>query len=1029
LSTTRRLAEAEAFLNAKNVSTLSNTNNNTITIVASGLTSNTLNGLAKQAIVQQVAAQQTSTTTNNVSIQKTSSSAALVNTTNSITSSGTQQLSTLSNEKDATLIELLKRGTKVAVKRACIDNGNNNNNNNNNSTTIANINNNNNNNNNNNQIQRVVTIPASDAIVNDSTSLVLSSNGSSSPLSLTISQAASTSGISSAGSNSDIYALTYSANSSPSFLSDSDVYSVNDTAMLLQAVDSIQLLQDNSTSDQLDDIGSLSDYTSLSDSVSLNQSFTPSRQLQAVLDSPLPDSLVEFGTLNSKDYVLYGCSSSNESPATSTSPLPSPLAYPTPPASHEAIAQASPFLDDSHHFSDVSTFFHDDKKTKNFLLDDSNELFCSSGANNSNHSNNNNNNINNNHSCSNNHNHNKDNSNNLTECERILQLKNELFNDSKSVIGMHSSAATTINLFRHNKCILDEHDLFKHDNSFLNSDSKTFIGDNSAKLQDFNQNLDFLDEAQAFNIVDDDRNTSSPLSAAFFTSMSTAEEVKEALEEVLPNEDDGAGSTLDLYFLSAGLSLQSQMMSTSDDPLLSSVPRDFGNQRQPTITTSSSNAAGNNNNNNANNIIISSNNNHQVSHATPSFDNIDPFAPPGNKRIKTELIESSDNSDNNNKNLLSVQTEHTILTKDNTVFLSPSSISSSSAGSSPKLQNALLSYSSSQMPCVTATSGNNLMMFKSKQKSCEIVIKKHEQFKSRMKKTSQLHYTPSPLLNPDRSGNGLYTTIPIDRLNDFDDTDDDDVDMMDFFEKPRVNIGTDYQAIIPNEINNNNNDKKPCETLLWKPSVLDDDRQLDRYIDLAKSSAVPMRIHSIESALKILMESQGEVHVAVLKLLQSNDKSAEKQSWTQTEMEQFLKGLEKHGKDFTSIARDILNKTTGDCVQLYYFWKKLCNEYKSTHLPQPQQHHHHQYQQQQLQINAQQSRECNFIGNDNKHNNNSDDFFDYVDSHHLSNSTIQNGIGHNNNSAAAANHNNNNNNNNSELRPHVCEVPDCSAVS
>lgn len=321
----RRLAEAEAFLNAKNVSTLSNANNNTITIVASGLTSNALNGLAKQAIVQQVAQQQQQ------------------QNTTIVTSSPSQKVSAAQIEKDATLIELLKRGTKVAVKRT--------------SDTISSAS-------NSIQTARVVVPVSTTAAVSESNSpsLVLSTNSngsSSSPLSLTISQAPSTT-----SSSADIYALSYSANSSPSFLSDSDVYSVNDTEMLLQAVDSIHLLQDNSTSDHLDDIGSLSDYTSLSDSVSLNQSFTPSRQLQAVLDSPLPDSLVEFGTLNSKDYVLYGCSS-DESPATSTSPLPSPLAYPTPPASHEAIAQASPFLDDSHHFSDASsTFFHSDNDKK-----------------------------------------------------------------------------------------------------------------------------------------------------------------------------------------------------------------------------------------------------------------------------------------------------------------------------------------------------------------------------------------------------------------------------------------------------------------------------------------------------------------------------------------------------------------------------------------------------------------------------------------------------------------------------------------
>lgn len=849
LSATRRLAEAEAFLNAKNVNTLSNTNNNTITIVASGLSSSTLNGLAKQAaLVQQVAQQASPKTT----------------------------ISTLSAEKDATLIELLKRGTKVAVKRANSDAP---------AVTATRV------------LVPATSIASPETSSADSTPSLVLSNGASSPLSLTISQAPSSTG------SSDIYTLAYSGNNSPSFLSDNDVYNVNDTAMLLQAVDSIQLLQDSSTSDNLDDIGSLSDYTSLSEGVSLSQSFTPSRQLQAVLDSPLPDSLVEFGTLNSKDYMLYGCNS-NDSPTTSTSPLPSPLAYPTPPASHETIAQASPFLDDSHHFSDASTFFHEDKKSKNFLLDDSSEFFAKTP---------------------------KDNSS-LTENERILQLKNELFADTKTVLDETS-------FFRNTKSLLDEHDLFKGENSFLNSDSKTFIGDNSAKLQDFNQNLDFLDEAQAFT-MDDDRNTSSPLSAAFFSEMSTAEEVKEALDEILPNEEDGAGSALDLYFLS-GLSLQSQMMSNSDDPLLSSIPRDFSSQRQ-------------------------------MAQDTSSFIDIDPFSPPETKKIKVEPIDECE------KNPLSVQTDQNA---EGSVFLSPNSISSS--GSSPKLQCALLAKSK------LALDGE--------------AGRKPEQFKSNMRKSSQLHYTPSPMLNPERHGNGLFTRICADKIIDA----DDEVNVIDFFEKPRVNIGSDYQVTIPPDTHSSRHveDRKALETLLWKPSVLPDERQLDRFVDLAKSSAVTMGLHTIESALKVLLDSQGEVHVAVLKLLQNTDTGLDKR-WTQPEMESFLKGLERHGKDFASIARELTTKTTGDCVQLYYFWKKLCNEYKSTHLPQ--------------------NRDCNFaVHNKNNNNNNAtncdNNFFDYVNNHNNSNNlTSPSGNGQHNPSAG---------NHSAEHRPHVCEVPDCSAVS
>lgn len=851
---TRRLTEADGFLNIKNMNTISNTRNNTITIVASGVSTNSLNGLTKQSILQQVFPQTPST----CHTQKT-------------------QSSQLSSEKDATLIELLKRGTKVAVKRENSDQG---------QLRLL-------------QATTRVLMPASSNTSPEvsAPSLVLSNGNASSPLSLTISQASLSS------ESSGIYTLAYSTSNSSSFLNNNEGRNGNDTAMLLQAVDSIQLLQDDSPSDQLDDMDSLGEYTSLSES----QSFNPSLQLQAVLDSPLPDSLVEFGSLNSKDYMLYGCNS-NESPTSSTSPLSSPLAYPTPPASHETSAQVSPFLNDSHNFSDANTFFHENDKTKTMMLDESNEFLSK-------------------------------NDRNLSENERILQLKNELLNDSKSVLEETS-------FFHINKSILDEHDLFKSDNSFLSNNSKSFIDDNNAKLQDFTQNLDFLNEAQAFD-MDDDRNSSSPLSAAFFSAtMSTAEEVKEALDEILPNEDDDATETLDLYFLS-GHSLQSQMMSNSDDPLLSSIPRDFSSQRYPNLSS-----------------IVTQNQTSQ------SYD-IDPFSPPEQKKIKTEhCIELSENS--SEKTILSVQTDHA--SDISSVFMSPTSISSSS----PQLQCALLTQGKKKNSLTT----NDF-------------AKRHQLFKSDMKNSSQLHYTPSPMLNPKRSAAGLFKTTSRDKMSDV----NEEMNVIDLFEKPRVNIGSDYQATLPFENDFFYDDDKSHDTLVWQPSVLKDERQLDRFVKLAKSSAVGL--HSIDSALKILFENRGEIHVAILKLLQSPGDS--EKAWNQLEIEQFLKGLEKYGKDFSRVALDIAKKTTGDCVQLYYCWKKLCSEYKSTHLPP--------------------NRDC--ISTDHNKDNNKtakcdNNFFDYNNS---SNLTIQNG-NHNGqiNSTAAANHN-------SELRPHVCEVPDCSAVS
>ncbi|XP_063831657.1 uncharacterized protein LOC135080859 [Ostrinia nubilalis] len=68
---------------------------------------------------------------------------------------------------------------------------------------------------------------------------------------------------------------------------------------------------------------------------------------------------------------------------------------------------------------------------------------------------------------------------------------------------------------------------------------------------------------------------SSPLSAAFFTAtMSSQEEVEEALEEVLPEEC----RSLDAYTLEPSPTPR-RIMLNSEDPLLSSSPRDFSHQR------------------------------------------------------------------------------------------------------------------------------------------------------------------------------------------------------------------------------------------------------------------------------------------------------------------------------------------------------------------------------------------------------------------------------------------------------------------
>lgn len=575
--------------------------------------------------------------------------------------------------------------------------------------------------------------------------------------------------------------------------------------MLLQAVDSIQLLHDSNTdpSGQLDDIASLSDYN-LSENGDLadgsNESpqsnvlncYTPSRQLQAVLNSPLPESLAEFSALHSKDYTIYHSPSHGHASSHSGSPLPSPLAYPTPPASHETVAQASPFLDDSHHFADGNSFF-DDKKSVHYLDDNSPDWIKSA----------------------------KDSA--LTDNEQILKLKHELFNDTKSV--------------------MDENVFFKTEPEDLYETKATnLLVDTSHQqtraITDFNQNLSFLDEPQHF--LDDARNTSSPLSAAFFTAtMSSAEEVKEALEEVLPNENDtSADAEMDLYYLSA-LTLQSQMMLNSDDPLLSSSPKDFAHKQQ------------------------------QLS----KFD-FNVYCPPTAKRSKLEHLQQP------------------VKIEVDSVFLSPETITK---------------------PTQPGHSATIL------RKRPSTNTRKYVSYKSKLRRSFAPHFTPQPILNPDRNATGLYSSMVHDVLDDDDDVNfafGDSPCVPEFMDKSRVNIGSDFQSQIPalrqysQTVGNTNDDQQMEENsdeydeLLWHPISSSSEQQVQRFVDLSKSSAIPLGCHSEETALRALMQSGGVIHTAILTLMQKQPEPLHRR-WQQTEIETFLRGLEEFGKDFSKISQEV----------------------------------------------------------------------------------------------------------------------------
>ncbi|XP_076226038.1 uncharacterized protein LOC116426634 isoform X2 [Nomia melanderi] len=514
------------------------------------------------------------------------------------------------------------------------------------------------------------------------------------------------------------------------------------------------------------------------------------------------------------------------------------------------------------------------------------------------------------------------------------------------------------------------------------------------------------------------RQVSSPLSAAFYTStMSSAAAVEEALSEVLPGESDadadlyGSGSpnphsplpsplsatpapsplsslppssvsspgpvsfTGTSFPVSPHHALQSQMMPNSEDPLLSSTPKDFTTasrrrfefQSYKFITSQNLVDFGLGNGSLAG-IVVDNNGEFkliqtaglqktnvlvqtgslspalafkkEVRLATPKVEpvtvniglnvqtnhqyNVGQFNQQQVVNPTKFLIQTNATKNNNmrqktlsgNLPVPVEQIKEELL--DDDVFLNPSSIPAGSpvrhCRKRPRIEGGLYASSSHSYP-------------------------------SRLRKACDRHwdssYTPPPILDPSRPGPGLYARLhQFERDSDFSSDDSQGNDGP----PPRINIGTRYQATIPPVGSDGDRGKGEPEAdhLLWDPGINNvlTDNELEMYLQFACCAAVPGGGRNKEYALHLLHMCRGNIHEAMLKLMRPtptlpaghpllNYECQESDRWTSQEMDAFYQGLLKYNKDFSAISRDVGGKSAKQCVQFYYVWKRLCpDEYK-----------------------------------------------------------------------------------------------------
>ncbi|XP_062892561.1 transcriptional-regulating factor 1-like [Mobula hypostoma] len=211
-----------------------------------------------------------------------------------------------------------------------------------------------------------------------------------------------------------------------------------------------------------------------------------------------------------------------------------------------------------------------------------------------------------------------------------------------------------------------------------------------------------------------------------------------------------------------------------------------------------------------------------------------------------------------------------------------------------------------------------------------------------------LHYTPRPMLDPTRRGTGLYSSLspstpaippfPCSELNGFHCMSQDNTTQGDS-QTPCINVGPRFQALVPErwETSPERSGEHRAE-LVWKPwKGLVESRevqgQVENLLNLACSSALPGGGLNREFALHCLSEVNGDVLVALEKLLLENGARPTSHqladyhysgtsNWTPSEKRLFNKAFAVHKKDFRAIQKVVRTKVFAECVEYYYSFKK-----------------------------------------------------------------------------------------------------------
>ncbi|XP_037084114.1 transcriptional-regulating factor 1-like [Pollicipes pollicipes] len=154
-----------------------------------------------------------------------------------------------------------------------------------------------------------------------------------------------------------------------------------------------------------------------------------------------------------------------------------------------------------------------------------------------------------------------------------------------------------------------------------------------------------------------------------------------------------------------------------------------------------------------------------------------------------------------------------------------------------------------------------------------------------------------------------------------------------------INVGPKYQAQVPEFVGHSRAvglDVHRAD-MLWHPRTLQkvNQRELDMYLEFACCASAPAGGRNKEYALHVLHMTGGCIKDAMFRLLQPTPHlpsdhpllalaTSDANRWTAREIQTFQQALAKYDKDFQRVSKEVLSKTTNECVQFYFFWKRVC---------------------------------------------------------------------------------------------------------